>query len=236
MPILALESATAAPAVALVEGEAVLALVPVEAGTPGSEGLLPAVDAALREGGAELGDLGGFAVAIGPGSFTGLRVGLATLKGLAFADPRPVAPVSTLSALARLAGEPRPEPVAAVLDARRGEVYAAVWDAGEAAEPLLAEGLYRAEELAARAPERCLWVGDAVEGLPAAASAGTRATLAGPCAGHVGVLGGRILAAGGGVTAADLVPRYLRRAEAEARRTGQALEPDGGARARRPQP
>jgi tRNA threonylcarbamoyladenosine biosynthesis protein TsaB len=224
VPILALESATAAPAVALVEGEAVLALVPVEAGTPGSEGLLPAVDAVLREGGVALADLAGFALAIGPGSFTGLRVGLATLKGLAFADPRPVAPVSTLAALARLAGEPRPEPVAAVLDARRGEVYAAVWDAGDADEPLLAEGLYRADALAARVPERCLWVGDAVDGLPVAASSGARARRGGLCAGHVGVLGGRILAAGGGLSAAELVPRYLRRAEAEARRTGQALE------------
>jgi len=224
VPILALESATAAPAVALVEGEAVLALVPVEAGAPGSEGLLPAVDAALRAGGLSLADLSGYAVAIGPGSFTGLRVGLATLKGLAFGDARPVAAVSTLAALARLAGEPRPEPVVAALDARRGDVYAALWSAGDDAEPVVPEDVHALEGLVARLPERCLWVGDAVGGYPGAAGAGVRPGPAGPCAGHVGILGARVLAAGGGVPAAELVPRYLRRAEAEARRTGHARE------------
>jgi len=224
VPILALESASAAPAVALVEGEAVRALVAVEAGASGSEGLLPAVDAALREGGVSLADLSGFAVAIGPGSFTGLRVGLATLKGLAFGDARPVAAVSTLAALARLAGEPRPEPVAAVLDARRGDVYAALWDAGNDPEPIVAEGVHRLADLLARLPERCLWIGDTVGGHPVAAGEGVRPGSTGPCAGHVGVLGARVLAAGGGAPAADLVPRYLRRAEAEARRTGEALE------------
>ncbi|HKJ24565.1 MAG TPA: tRNA (adenosine(37)-N6)-threonylcarbamoyltransferase complex dimerization subunit type 1 TsaB [Myxococcota bacterium] len=224
MPILALESATAAPAVALVEGDAVLALVPVESGAPGSEGLLPAVAAALCEGEVSLADLSGFAVAIGPGSFTGLRVGLATLKGLAFGDPRPVAAVSTLAALVRLAGDPRPEPVVAALDARRGDVYAAVWDAGEAPEPRIAEDVHRLEDLVTRLPERCLWVGDDVNGYPAAAGGGVRPGPAGPCAGHVGILGARLLAAGGGGAAADLVPRYLRRAEAEAKRTGQARE------------
>jgi tRNA threonylcarbamoyladenosine biosynthesis protein TsaB len=187
------------------------------------------VDAVLREAGLSLADVTGFAVAIGPGSFTGLRVGLATLKGLAFGDPRPVAPVSTLAALARLAGDPRPEPVAAVLDARRGDVYAAVWDAGDDPEPIVPESVHGVGDLVARLPARCLWVGDAVGGLPEgagdAARPGVRPGPAGPCAGHVGVLGARLLAAGGGLPAAELVPRYLRRAEAEARRTGEPLEP-----------
>jgi tRNA threonylcarbamoyladenosine biosynthesis protein TsaB len=133
--------------------------------------------------------------------------------------------VSTLAALARLGGEPRPEPVAAVLDARRGEVYAAVWSEGGDEDPVVAESLYRADDLVARLPERCLWVGDAVGGFPEAAGEGVSRGAAGPCAGHVGVLGARILAAGGGLPAGELVPRYLRRAEAEAQRTGEALEP-----------
>jgi tRNA threonylcarbamoyladenosine biosynthesis protein TsaB len=225
VPILALESATARPAAALVEGERVLAEREAGGGAPGAEALLPAVDALLREAGVALAELDGFAIAIGPGSFTGLRVGLATLKGLAFGDPRPVAPVSTLAALAQRAGEPRREPVAAVLDARRGDVYAALWDAGDAPEPTLPEGLHRLDELVDRLPDRCLWVGDAVGGWPEAGGAGLRALPPGPCAGHVGRLGARLLAAGQGVAAADLVPRYLRRAEAEARRTGRPLEP-----------
>ena len=225
MPILAIESASSDPAVALVEGDAILGVDPAEAGAPGSEALLPAIARLLQAHGVAIADLDGFAIGIGPGSFTGLRVGLATLKGLAFGDPRPVAPVSTLAALAGLAGEPRPEAVVAALDARRGDAYAALWESGDAPEPVLPESVHRIDDLIARLPERCLWVGDSVGGYPEAAGEGVRAGPAGPCAGHVGLLGVRILAAGGGLPAAELVPRYLRRAEAEVQRTGQALEP-----------
>jgi len=230
--ILAIESATAMPAVALLEGPRVLAERPAGGSTPGSEALLPAIDALLRQASIQLAALDGFALAIGPDSFTGLRVGLATLKGLAFDDPRPVAAVSTLAALARRAGDPRPEPVAALLDARRDELYAAVWDAGSGTEPRVPEGLHRIDTLAARLPARCLLVGDAVgpnlSTLQARLVPGVRPAppcAQGPCAVHVGILGARILAAGLGSTAAELVPRYLRRARAEARRTGRATGP-----------
>ena len=230
MRVLAIESATATPSVALVDGERVLGERPAGADGTHSERILPAIDALLRACGVGLGDLAGFAIAIGPGSFTGLRVGLATLKGLAFGDPRPAAAVSTLAALARRAGDPRREPVAALLDARRGELYAAVWPAGDAEAPSVAEGLYRPEALARSLPPRCLLVGEVaaaqLAALQAVAGAGVRLApdAAGPCAAQVGVLGVRLLRAGAGLPAAQLVPRYLRRAEAEARRTGRALE------------
>jgi tRNA threonylcarbamoyladenosine biosynthesis protein TsaB len=80
--------------------------------------LLEDVDALLRQGGAHQGDLDALAVGIGPGSFTGVRVGLATARGLALALELPVAGVSTLAALA--AGAPGATPV---IDARRREVF-----------------------------------------------------------------------------------------------------------------
>jgi tRNA threonylcarbamoyladenosine biosynthesis protein TsaB len=80
--------------------------------------LLEDIDALLRQGGAHPGDLDALAVGIGPGSFTGVRVGLATARGLAFALELPVAGVSTLAALA--AGAPGATPV---IDARRREVF-----------------------------------------------------------------------------------------------------------------
>jgi tRNA threonylcarbamoyladenosine biosynthesis protein TsaB len=80
--------------------------------------VLEDVDALLRQGGARPRDLDGLAVGIGPGSFTGVRVGLATARGLAFALDVPVAGVSTLDALA--AGSPGATPV---IDARRREVF-----------------------------------------------------------------------------------------------------------------
>ena len=80
--------------------------------------LLEDVDALLRQGGAHADELDALAVGIGPGSFTGVRVGLATARGLALALDLPVAGVSTLDALA--AGAPGATPV---IDARRREVF-----------------------------------------------------------------------------------------------------------------
>lgn len=80
--------------------------------------LLEDVDALLRQGGAHPGDLGGLAVGTGPGSFTGVRIGLAVARGLALALDVPVAGVSTLDALA--AGAPGALPV---VDAKRREVF-----------------------------------------------------------------------------------------------------------------
>jgi len=83
-----------------------------------------------------------FAVAAGPGSFTGLRIGIATIQGLAMAHGRAVVPVSTLEALAAAAGAPR---VAAWLDAQRGEVFAQVFEQASASEESMRQGDARTE-------------------------------------------------------------------------------------------
>jgi tRNA threonylcarbamoyladenosine biosynthesis protein TsaB len=113
MLILAFDTATDVATSALVEEGEVLGERTSRAVT-----LLEDVDALLRQAGARTGDIQGLAVGTGPGSFTGLRVGLATARGLAFALGVPVAGVSTLEALS--AGAPGALPV---IDARRGEVF-----------------------------------------------------------------------------------------------------------------
>jgi tRNA threonylcarbamoyladenosine biosynthesis protein TsaB len=218
--------------VAVLCGEDLLAEERAAAGRSGAESLLPCVDAVLRSAGVALQEIAAFAVSIGPGSFTGLRVGVASAKGLAFGTPRLVAPVPTLAALAR--GAPSgDEPVVALLDAQRGEVYAALFQrAGRAGELIPgepSEGVYTPEELAARLPRRCLLVGEGValcgERLVAQRGPGLRLGPAlVPRAADVGALGQELLARGAGVAAAALVPRYLRRAEAEVQRTGRRFE------------
>lgn len=114
--MLAFDTATEVATSALVDDGEVLAERSSRART-----LLEDVDALLRQGGANARDLDALAVGIGPGSFTGVRIGLATARGLALALDLPGAGVSTLAALA--AGAPEAIPV---VDARRREVFALI--------------------------------------------------------------------------------------------------------------
>ncbi len=229
--VLALETATPLVSVALVRDATPLAEVLAAPGVPAAEALLPALDALLREAELSLDAVEAFAVSIGPGSFTSLRIGVATLKGLAFGSGRPVAPVPTLAALARRAGESL-QPVVALLDARRGELYAGAWRrGGEEPDPSVPEGIYTPEALLARLPPGAPLVGEGVPLLAAAGGAGFADAhrlipppLGVPSARLVGLLGARLLARGKGIDAAELVPVYGRRAQAEVLRTGRAFE------------
>lgn len=95
-----------------------------------AERLFAMVEAVLAEDGATLEDADRIAVTIGPGSFTGIRIGLAAARGFALALGRPVIGVDTLEALAASAAERPSGPVFAAIDARKGEVYAAVHHRG----------------------------------------------------------------------------------------------------------
>ena len=95
-----------------------------------SETLLPIADGVLRLLGKRMDEVGLFAVSAGPGSFTGVRIGVSLVKGLAFAGGTPCAAVSPLEALAK-AHEAFPGVVCAVMDARRGQYYNALFQNGE---------------------------------------------------------------------------------------------------------
>lgn len=231
--VLAVESATSRLSVALLRGETLLGQGSPRTLGPHAEQILPLVDSILEEAGCCASDPDVFAVSIGPGSFTSLRVGLATVKGLAFGSSRPIVAVPTLEALAfgTLSWESS-LPRVPLLDARRGELYAAVFDVegGELVERV-GEGLFSPAELARVLPESSLLVGEgaALFGEELQALAGVelpacleRDVLA-PRAESVGRCALLRLPAD---AAADgfLAPRYIRRAEAEATRTNRAVE------------
>lgn len=126
MQVLAIESATNVAGLALVAEEKVIAEATLNTGKTHSQRLMPMLARLLEEAELELADLDGIVVSGGPGSFTGLRIGMATAKGLAYAAQKPLVTVSTLDSLAlNCAG--RSELICPILNARRNEVYSAVY-------------------------------------------------------------------------------------------------------------
>jgi tRNA threonylcarbamoyladenosine biosynthesis protein TsaB len=129
MLILSLDSSAVAGSVALCDGERLLCEYTVNLGNTHSETILPMIESILKISGYTTDDIDIFACSEGPGSFTGIRIGAATVKGLAFSLGKPVIGVSTLEALAyNLLGFDGI--ICPVMNARRGQVYNAVFDAG----------------------------------------------------------------------------------------------------------
>jgi tRNA threonylcarbamoyl adenosine modification protein YeaZ len=126
MKILAADTATSINTVAVCDGPRILAETVVECGRAHSERLIITVDWVLAEAGLTLEDLDALAISAGPGSFTGVRVGVATWKGLAFGKNLPLVAVPTLDAMTRLSRF-QDALVCPLLDARMHEVYGAVY-------------------------------------------------------------------------------------------------------------
>ncbi len=129
MLILALDSTAVAASVALCDGEKMLANYTVNLGNTHSETLLPMVEAVMKSAKITASDIDLFAASAGPGSFTGVRIGAATVKGLAFGKDKTCIGVSTLEALAyNLIGF---DGIACpVMNARRSQVYTALFEVG----------------------------------------------------------------------------------------------------------
>ena len=222
MRLLAVETSTLAGGVALLDGERLVAEYLLDVGIAHSERLMAAVDRALADARWSMRDLAGLAVAIGPGSFTGLRIAVSTVKGLALALDLPIAAVPTLDAMA--AALPWVSlPVVPVLDARKGEVYASRyhWEDGT----MRRDWDYAAlapEALAARLTEPTLLVGDGAAGIVSAHARLAPPPRRLPSPACVGALGLARLRNGEIVSPAALTPLYLRPSEAELKRRAVA--------------
>lgn len=165
MRILAVDTASKVAGAALIEGPRILAESWLNTGKTHSQRFLPMVQDLLKNADVSLQEVDGFAVTVGPGSFTGLRIGIATVKGFYQAVKKPIACVVTLDALARnLLGTGGL--ICPIMDARKNEVYSALYR--EQDQKLVRITSYRAvnpdillKELAALR-EKVFFVGDGV--------------------------------------------------------------------------
>jgi tRNA threonylcarbamoyladenosine biosynthesis protein TsaB len=238
MRVLGVDTATATASVAIVESGNLLAeAISSEQGLRDSEQarfgggysqtLIPLIDRVLARANLSFRHLAAIAVSIGPGSFTGLRIGLSTVKGLAFAGDISVVGVSTLRALAARVHDWQGL-ICPILDARKNEVYAALFyrqsgnlqriggDAVELPEKTI-------EKVQARREGRpCLFIGDAVSvyGATIARALGQDGVLNSgknypSVAAAVALLGAEKIAAAGADAVESLAPHYLRSSAAE---------------------
>ena len=122
MRILAVDTATTSCSVAIVDKTSLISEFTIDREETHSKHLMDMIKAVLRMSGFNLSDVDGFAVTRGPGSFTGLRIGISTIKGLAVASKKPVVGVSSLETLAFQVSYSR-SLICPILDARKGEVY-----------------------------------------------------------------------------------------------------------------
>jgi len=229
--ILAIDTSTKTGSLALLEGENLLAETFLNINITHSETLLLSLQDMLANCGISMEEIDLFALTVGPGSFTGIRIGVSTVKGFALALGKPVVGISTLEAMAWNFPFSSVQ-VVPFLDARRGEVYSArfAWSDG---------GFARLEEDCARSPEEVLHTigGDAIlvgdgtdkynkliynrlgtRGLMAPSShAYVRASII-AILGHEKYLKGEIL------NLDSFVPLYLRKSEAEVNREKALLE------------
>lgn len=221
MIVLGIETSTPSGGAALLRGDELLAVQSIRSSKAHSRLLLPSVDAILRELGLVITDVDVVAVAAGPGSFTGVRVGLSIGKALCEGDGGPrLVLVPTLDALAvgAYGGEPV-DMVLASLNARRGELYAAIYPVGPGGVELGGAVPHVASpaEVAASIPQgrRALLAGDGPQAAPELFAESARFLPARPdrrlCSPvQVALLGARAARLGHFTTPSQAAPVYLR--------------------------
>ena len=223
--ILAIESATRAGSVCVARGHRVLASVSGSASSSHSADLIENIDSALRGASLELSDIDLFAAASGPGSFTGLRIGLATIKSLAVCMRRNCVGISTLAAIAHAGG--KSSRTVALLPAGRGEVFAQMFSVDDdGAQALDGPAHLSPSALAEKyvnLPE-LTWAGEATllgQTLPAGAG-NWSVTMPERLAASIAALARREFRGGNTVGPEKLQATYVRASDAE---ISQRLEP-----------
>ena len=228
MKIIALESSAVTASVAVTEDEKLLAQSFQNSGLTHSATLMPMVADLLKNTGLTLDEMDVVAVAAGPGSFTGVRIGVAAAKGLAWPGNKPCAPCSTLESMAWPLAHLEGDLIVCAMDARRSQIYNALfWARGDGLERAAPDRALSLAELGAGLkdlPGRKIVVGDGAQLCYNALSEEVPGMVLAPLhlraqsAWGVARAAERLGEAGGLVPAGDLVPVYLRLSQAERER------------------
>lgn len=237
MLILALDTTTRGGSVAVTDDDRVLALLPGDETRTHGERLPAEIAAALDRAGVSRERLDLLAVATGPGGFTGLRIGLAAVQGLAMALNKPVAGVSALDALAEQIGDTTARIIVPWMNAQRGDVFATLIDARSkitleapvADSPAAVLDRWQAHLAGASV----VFIGDAVARDAALLEGGDgrwQSRPPGPLAPQIAALARRLAEQGKAGPPHALIPIYVRRSDAEIDRDKRIAKSTDGAR------
>ncbi len=219
MYVLGIDTSTQVCSVGIARQARVLANHSLDEGVQHAERLVPMIQQVLADANLKLNALAGVAVASGPGSFTGLRIGMATAKGICLASGIPLVTVSTLAALAfgRLDLD---LPVCAMLDARRDQIYAGVYRKDADKTNCLVEDMaIRIDELLSMIPNQAIIVGQGAQvhhhRILEKMGEDTKFFFDPPGGGNVAALGCARVALRDFAELESVEPRYLRASQAE---------------------
>lgn len=223
MKVLGIDTSTRCGSIGLMDEGEVIAEYLLNLPITHSERLLENIRHLLQEGQCPMKNLDGWAISLGPGSFTGLRIGVSTIKGLAYATQKPVAGVSSLDVLASQIS-PTPYLICPIIDARKGEVYTAFYyydqyNQLQRQSDFLA---LKPEALVKKIKERTIFLGDGtrtygdfLQNSLSSLALFPNPSLHLPRGSVVAKLGGKLLQRGESLDLETFTPIYVRPSEAE---------------------
>ena len=222
MKILGIDTSTMMGAVGIVEDDTLVAELRTNVALTHSERLMAHVDGLLKTARLTLKEMDGFAVTIGPGSFTGLRIGLAAAKALAYAGGKPIAGIPTLEALADNLSYSRYQ-IAPCLDTRKKMLYAAIYKVTDTVrKEVMAPAAITPQELAERIEEPTVFLGEGAyvyreyfEARLCCQALFAPRALGSPSGATVAFRGLKMINDGRASDPMSLVPYYIRKSDAE---------------------
>lgn len=221
MLTLSIDTSTEKGSVAILDGENVIGAVFISQKKSYSQILIPSIDFLLHQHSLSLKDVEGFSVSIGPGSFTGIRIGISCVKAFSLALKKKIAPVSSLFALAYKLREFKNSFICPVIDAKKGEIFSSLYLIKENIEIIIEEGCYAPSDFFPRLPGEViyfigngcnLWkreIEKTFKGKPVFLDFNTF------LAEEIGKIGYKILLEGKGKEPHEIFPLYYRPSEAE---------------------